>query len=92
MIPEKVSESPAGKNIIRLKIESLPLNHGEYQVYACIRSRDGSSAITSGYLSPSVTVNYDHEMLGDLPVVPGFSGYVNLQHEWMIDPERIVQE
>ena len=81
-----------GLNPIRLRIPHLPLREGRYVFYACVRSRDGVTALSNGCLSAPLEVLRAMSPAGKLPIVTGgLQGLLHVPFEWMIDADRKVE-
>lgn len=80
-----------GLNSIRLKIPALLLQDGRYQFYACVRSRDGVTALSNGCRSGVFTVEGTASPSGPLPVIKGgVQGSLAMKSEWLIGGDKWV--
>ena len=87
-------ELKRGANKLGVVFNSLPLQAGWYRVYACVRNRDGVTAISNGFLSRPFEVNSDSvgclNGTGPYHVVEGVMGSVaRAEYQWIIENDNL---
>ena len=79
-----------GVNRMGVAFNALPLRAGWYRVYTCVRSRDGVTALSNGFLSPPFEVRSDsvgcENGAGPLPVVMGTTeDFARAEYRWLMN-------
>lgn len=83
-------ELKQGMNKLGVVFRSLPLPSGWYRVYACVRSEDGVTAVSNGFLSPPFELGSGStgclNGAGSYPLNIGAMGSVaRSEYEWISD-------
>ena len=86
----------SGATRLTVRFDSLPLLAGSYRVYVCVRSRDGTTAISNGFLTPPFNVvSRSEDCLngcGSLPKIVGTSGSpARACYEWLVQDGSLIK-